>query len=171
MTDLYRGLERAMRMDDAVWRRHANPWSGWSRVTILPLFCLAIWARVWIGHWSWALVLLLVLWTWLNPRVFPEPARLTNWMSRGVMGEYLFLHHRDAIAAHHGRAAHILATLSLPGFLVMAWGLWALWWEGVVFGCALTVLPKMWFIDRMVWILEDWRAGGRMMPNWEDRHV
>ncbi|MEL7048152.1 MAG: DUF6653 family protein, partial [Pseudomonadota bacterium] len=33
-------IERAMAMDDSVWERHANPWSAWSRVPILPLLCL-----------------------------------------------------------------------------------------------------------------------------------
>jgi len=37
-----------MGMDDATWKRHANPWSGWSRITILPLLCLAIMSRVWV---------------------------------------------------------------------------------------------------------------------------
>jgi hypothetical protein len=52
MADVFRSLERLMAMDDRVWRRHANPWSGWTRVTALPLLVLAIWSRVWIGWWA-----------------------------------------------------------------------------------------------------------------------
>jgi hypothetical protein len=52
MSDVFRSLERLMAMDDRVWRRHANPWSGWTRVTVLPLLVLAIWSRVWIGWWA-----------------------------------------------------------------------------------------------------------------------
>jgi len=40
--DIGRMTERAMRMDDAIWARHANPWSGWTWVSILPLFVLAV---------------------------------------------------------------------------------------------------------------------------------
>ena len=39
----------AFGMDDATWARHANPWSAWTRIPILPLLCLAIWGRAWIG--------------------------------------------------------------------------------------------------------------------------
>jgi hypothetical protein len=52
MSDVFRSLERLMAMDDGVWRRHANPWSGWTRVTVLPILVLAIWSRVWIGWWA-----------------------------------------------------------------------------------------------------------------------
>jgi hypothetical protein len=52
MADVFKSLERLMSMDDRVWRRHANPWSGWTRVTALPLLVLAIWSRVWIGWWA-----------------------------------------------------------------------------------------------------------------------
>lgn len=39
---------RLMSMDDTSWGRHANPWSVYSRMTLLPLFALAVWSRVWI---------------------------------------------------------------------------------------------------------------------------
>lgn len=54
--------------------------------------------------------------------------------------------------------------LCVPGALLLFWGLWALWWEGPVFGAVRTALPKVWFVDRMVWILQDWRAAGRSVP-------
>nr|WP_238997445.1 DUF6653 family protein [Mycolicibacterium sp. CBMA 361] len=34
-------------MTDAAWRRHANPWSVWTRFAAIPLMMLAIWSRVW----------------------------------------------------------------------------------------------------------------------------
>lgn len=135
---------------------------------VLPLFCLAVWSRVWLG---WAALLpvgLTLAWVWVNPRAFPEPARFDAWMSRGVLGERVYLEHRGDIASHHRRAATFLAWASLPGVLVMAWGLFVLWWEGVVFGMILTGLPKLWFLDRMVWILQDWHAMGRAVPGVSD---
>lgn len=83
-----------MRMDDATWRRHANPWSVWTRATVLPLIILAVWSRVWIGRWSLVLVALSVLWMWLHPRVFGEPKTSRHWASRGVMGERVWLNRR-----------------------------------------------------------------------------
>lgn len=159
-------LAKVFGMTEQVWRRHANPWSGWSRaVTGLPLIALAVWSRVWVGWWSLGCFGVVALWLWLNPRVFPAPRRYDAWMSRGVMGEKVFLAHRDEIPAHHRRVAVILAWLSLPGTLVFAWGLWALDPGAVILGGALAALPKFWFIDRMVWLVSDWEAAGRSV--WE----
>ncbi len=166
--DFFAGAERLMGMDDRVWRRHANPWSGWTRMlTTLPFLVLAIWSRVWIGWWALLVVAVALLWIWWNPRAFPEPRRFDNWMSKGVLGERVFLEHREEVAAHHRRAAYVLGWLSVPGSVVMVWGLIALWWEGAVFGAILTALPKVWFVDRMVWIFEDWRREGRDVPGME----
>lgn len=167
--DLFAAAERLMGMDDATWRRHANPWSVWSRALVtLPMLILAIWSRVWIGGWALLPVALALGWIWWNPRAFPEPAHFNTWASKGVLGERVFLEHRDEIAPHHVQAAKVLSVLSLPGALIMIWGLWALWWEGAVFGAVLTALPKIWFVDRMVWILQDRRAAGQPVPGVAD---
>ena len=100
--DIFRGAEKLMTMDDAAWRRHANPWSGYTRmITALPLLVLAIWSRVWLGWGALALVALALLWIWANPRVFSEPAEFKGWMTQGVLGERIFLEHRDELPAHH----------------------------------------------------------------------
>ena len=107
---------------------------------------------------------LALLWIWVNPRAFPPPKTIDNWMSKGVYGERIYLAHRSELAAHHRRAAAVLSWLSLPGLIIMAWGLWAFWWEGAIFGTLLAMLPKIWFVDRMVWIFEDWQGAGRALP-------
>ena len=35
-------------MTDEVWRRHANPWSVWTRYLAGPILILAVWSRFWI---------------------------------------------------------------------------------------------------------------------------
>lgn len=55
--------ERLMGMSDDVWTHHANPQSGWSRMSIPPLFALAVWSRDWIGWWSLLLIALVFAWT------------------------------------------------------------------------------------------------------------
>jgi len=69
-----RTISRVMRMDEATWERHANPWSAYTRMATLPAIILAIWSRRWIGwHFLWSIALLLLL-NWWNPRAFPKPA-------------------------------------------------------------------------------------------------
>ncbi len=71
--NLERMIVRVFAMNDEVWARHANPWSVWTRFTILPLLVAAIWSRQWIGWWAALPSVALVIWTWLNPRLFPSP--------------------------------------------------------------------------------------------------
>ncbi len=42
-------IAHAFQMTDAVWQRHTNPWSVWTRYASLPLLIVAIWSRVWLG--------------------------------------------------------------------------------------------------------------------------
>ena len=113
--------EKGMGMDPEIWARHANPWSGWTRVPVLPAFAAAIWAREWIGVWCLALIAVLLIWTWLNPRVFPKPASTDNWMSRGVLGERVWLNRKNvAIPTHHARWAILLSIVSGIGVIPLA---------------------------------------------------
>lgn len=43
---LERAIAHTFSMSDAVWMRHAHPWSVWTRFTVLPLLIVAIWSRV-----------------------------------------------------------------------------------------------------------------------------
>lgn len=151
MTDIYRAAERMMGMQDADWRRHANPRSVWTRFSCLPLIALAIYARVWIGWWALPLFLMAVAWTWVNPRAFPPPADFGAWASRGTLGERIFLaRDRYDVPAHHLRAANILAALSAIGLLPLIYGLIVLNPWVTLAGLIGTILPKLWFVDRMV---------------------
>ena len=154
--DPYALSERLMQMDEAAWARHANPWSVWTRFTCLPLLVLAIYARQWIGWWALPLVLLAAAWTWANPRAFPPPDDFGSWASRGTLGERVFLA-RDHynVAPHHVRAAHILTGLSALGAVPLIYGLIVLNPWATVLGVIATILTKVWFVDRMVWIHAD----------------
>lgn len=148
--------ERLMGMDDATWERHANPWSGWSRITILPLLCLAIWSRVWIGNWFALTVMVVLIWTWINPRLFHPPKSDHAWMTRAVRGEQLLLAGESVSAiGHHRQVARLLAYGSGTGCLIIAWALWTSS-PGLLFaGLILAMGAKLWFLDRMVWLFEE----------------
>ena len=162
--DIFRGAERLMTMDDATWARHANPWSVWTRVAILPLLTLAIWSRVWLGWAALVPLGLVLIWTWINPRLFPAPKRLDSWAAQGVMGERLFLADRKprgvrTVPAHHRKVAHLLTGVSVLGLGPFAWGLWRLDPWATLFGLSLIMIGKLWFVDRMVWLYRDMSDG------------
>ncbi|MBW4983857.1 hypothetical protein KZZ07_15030 [Mameliella sp. CS4] len=148
--------ERLLAMTDDTWARHANPWSGWSRLSVLPLLSLAAFSRLWLG-WYWLLLLALVLlWTFLNPRLFPEPAKRDNWMSRGVLGEKTWIENRtDPRLAHHAPVVKTLTGLTAAGTLVLLVGLVALNLSLTLTGLAVTMLGKLWLLDRMTWVQRD----------------
>lgn len=148
--------ERLMGMDDSTWARHANPWSGWTRMPILPLIVVTLWYRDPLGGWIWVILALLVLWTWVNPRVFSEPRSMHSWMSRAVLGERLWLARKEnAIPQHHARMALVLNSMASLGMLILIWGIWRMDAGLTLAGLSITMGGKMWFLDRMVWLHAD----------------
>lgn len=151
-----KAIESSMMMTDAVWARHANPWSFWTRVPILMLLALAIWSRAWIGWWCLVPVCLLIAWTLINPRAFPPPANLENWASQAVLGERCWLARKTTpIPAHHARWAMVLSALSGLSMMPLAYGLWVLDPWATFAGAALSSVFKLWFCDRMAWLAAD----------------
>lgn len=152
--------ERLMGMTDDDWARHANPLSGWSRVATLPLFVVAVWSRVWIGWWALVPVAAIAAWTWINPRLFGPPGSLDAWMSRGVLGERIWLARRERpIPVHHARMAGVLNGVSFLGTGLMVWGLIDLSEGLTLAGMVIAMGAKLWFLDRMVWLEADRRTG------------
>ncbi len=152
-------------MSDAVWDRHTNQWSGWSRMAIPILFALAIWSRNWIGWWSLLFASLVVLWTWWNPRAFSAPNSVENWMSQAIVGERIWLgrKHRK-IPVHHDRMPVVIAIASGLGLIPLVWGLWQFNFWAVVAGLTLIIGGKLWFLDRMVWLRHDTPDAGFERP-------
>ncbi|MEM1420767.1 MAG: DUF6653 family protein [Pseudomonadota bacterium] len=168
--DLFNAAERMMGMDDEAWARHANPWSVLTRFSVLPLIVLAIWSRVWIGWWCLVPIAAALWWNWWNPRAFGPPGSTDNWMSKGVFGERVFLNRAKVpIPAHHERAGKTLAALSVPGALALIYGLIMLDPEWTIFGMFAAVLPKVWFVDRMVWLYQDMKEADPRYREWSRR--
>lgn len=147
---------RAMGMNDAVWARHANPWSGLTRIPILPCLAFAVYARTWVGLWCLVPIALIVMWAFINPRVFPAPRTTAHWMSRAVLGERVWMNRTETpIPGHHARAAQLLQLTALLGLPLTVYGLVVLDGTATALGVTVTLLAKLWFLDRMVWLYSD----------------
>ena len=154
-------------MSDATWRRHANPWSVWTRTSALPLLALAVWSRAWLGWWSLGLLALAMAWTWFNPRIFPVPTSTDNWASRAVLGERVWLNRKNIpVPKHHRLVPNILSGVSGSGLPFLVWGLWKLSFWPTFWGCVLIIGGKLWFLDRMVWIYEEMQDADPEYANW-----
>jgi len=144
---------RLMSMDDTSWRRHANPWSVYSRMTLLPLFALAVWSRVWIGWWSLAAIACVIAWTWLNPRLFQLPRHEDGWAAKAVQGERIWLEGPpEAVVARHERAVVVLGSATVIGTIVLGWGLVTLNLSATIFGGIMAMGAKLWLVDRMTFV-------------------
>lgn len=159
--------ERMMGMTDEVWERHANPWSVWSRVIILPLITLSIWSRAWIGWWFVLPVILLIVWIWINPRIFSKPKSTNNWSSKAVLGERVWLNRKAVpIPKHHEKFARILSYIPMAGLIPYVHGVVVQnLWEATV-GLFLIVIGKLWFLDRMVWLFENMKEKQPKYAEW-----
>lgn len=154
--DIAKLSERLMGMDDATWAKHSNPWSGWTRLTILPLLCFVIWSRVWFGWSALWLVLGVLFWTWLNPRLLKPPHDNSAWMTKGVLGERVWLARElEPIPEHHANIGWFLNSAAGLGIVIMMYGLWTLDFGWTIAGLFTTMIVKLWFLDRMVWLLSD----------------
>ncbi len=154
--DIGKISESLMVMSERTWERHANPWSGWTRLASFPVLFLAAWSHVWIGIYSLIPIGITCLWIWLNPRLFPVPRSSDSWMSRVVKGERIWIARKKCpIPRGHEKAVFWINLISLTGLGVCAYGFIAGEFWPAFMGWNTSVLCKMWFADRMVWLYED----------------
>jgi len=153
---LEKKMSTIFKLDEENWMKHANPWSVWTRNTVLPALVIAFWSRVWLGWWAVIPIILAVIWTYVNPRTFAKPESTDNWASKAVLGERVWSN-RDKIPIpdHHKRIPHILSYISGIGALFVIWGVlfFEIW--PLLVGLSLVYCGKLWFLDRMVWLYED----------------
>lgn len=149
-------FEDLMFMDETTWQRHANPWSVYSRFTVLPALTLAIWSREWLGWWCVPLIFLAIFWNWYNPRAFAPVEKVSGWASEGVVGERIYLEKEvRSIRSGHVTAVRILSSCTALAAIIWVWGLWTQAYPAIFLALALTITFKAWVFDRMVWIYKD----------------
>jgi hypothetical protein len=77
----------------ALFARHCNPWSAWTRWASTPLTLVPIWTR------RWSHAALIGLWLAVNPFVFGKPRDERAWSTRAMLGEELWITRRPRDAA------------------------------------------------------------------------
>ncbi len=165
--DVFNTTERLMGMTNDTWARHANPWSVYSRFTALPLLSFAIWSRTWWGWWALAAVAIVILWIWLNPRLFSAPKHTNTWAARGTFGERVYLNRKTIpIPAHYTRWGTGLTLASGIGLIPFIWGLLQFNLAWLLLGMALLVGAKTWFVDRMTFLYDEMQSADPEYQSW-----
>jgi hypothetical protein len=152
-------IAHAFTMNEDTWARHANPWSVWTRNTVLPALILGVWSRAWLGWYSFIPVGMALFWMWLNPRVFPIPKSTDHWASKGVLGEKIWLKRKElSIPPRHRVFANVLNAVAAAGIPFLVWGLirFSIW--PTIVGCVFVYTGKLWFLDRMVRLYEEMKV-------------
>lgn len=93
------------RVKRAVFARHCNPWSAWTRWASTPLTLVPVWRR------SWRDAALIGAWMAINPFVFGKPAHERAWSTRAMLGEERWISERPMDAAMAVNAAATAAGL------------------------------------------------------------
>lgn len=127
------------------WKRHANPWSGWTRALSMPFLAVGLYM-----HSPWVLAVV-VIWLIINPFVFPEPANVDNWMSKGVLGEQIY--YRDGVKFKKDLPI-LLVILNIPASISFIYFSWLQEFAPMILAGILVMTVKFWFIDRMVFLAE-----------------
>jgi len=145
-------------LNDYVWRRHANPWSVWTRFAAIPAMIIAVWSRVWLGWWALVPVVVVIVWLVINPVVFRPVDPPTAWASKAVYGEQLWLTERDRVPAAYRTVLRWMIAAGLAGFGFIIWGLWTLEVWPTIYGATLVVFAQLWRIDRMSLLYDEVQA-------------
>jgi len=143
-------------MKEELWVRHSNPWSLWTRDTVLPIIILSGWSRLWLSWWALVPVSIAALWVWINPCFFSIPTSTDNWASKAVLGKRVWLGRKAIpVPKHHHMIVHLLRSVTWLGVLCMITGViyYAAW--PTLLGMSLFYAGKLWYLDRMVWLYEE----------------
>lgn len=151
------------------WMRHANPVSVWTRFTVLSLLSVAIWSRAWIGLLCLIPIALAIVWMFVNPLLFREPASTRNWASKGVLGERIWAERNGVSlpAEFRSRVPNLANLYSSIGLLPLVYGLVEFNLVAVVTGLLIMHGAKLWYIDRMVLLFEAMKTRDSKYAAWE----
>ncbi len=129
------------KIKEEFWQRHSNPWSGLTRMFIAPFLYLAIWYHSWIG------LGLVILWTIVNPFIFPKPKKTENWFTYVVLGEEMWL--ENFAKKPKLDLALTLNIITAASFIPSIYFAYVnMFWPTLYFG-TLMYISKLWYVDRV----------------------
>ena len=143
-------------LSDETWRRHANPWSVWTRYAAFPVLVAAVWSYHAIGWWALAPVAAAVIFLIVNPWLFAPPRSTDNWASKAVLGERVWLkENRRFLPDQHPGIFYALIAVSVVNLAALIWGIVSADIALTVVGTLNVLLGKSWSNDRMVWLFSE----------------
>jgi hypothetical protein len=143
-------------LSDETWRRHANPWSVWTRYAAFPLLVVAAWSYHAIGWWALMPVAMMVGFLYINPWLFPPPRSTNNWASKAVLGERVWLREgKRGLPDQHPRVFRALMAVSVVNLAGLIWGIVQSDAVVLVLSTVNVLVGKSWFNDRMVWLFSE----------------
>jgi len=125
-----------------VWRRHANPWSGWTRAATTPVLVYALYRR------DWRLVAAALGWIVVNPVAFPPPERTDAWMTRGVLAEREWLRQGNGTVGFSW--PNVINLLNAPTTLYVGWATFRRRPLHAVVGTTLLMALKLRWMDEII---------------------
>lgn len=120
-----------------LWKRHANPWSVWTRLLSAPLSYAPFWNR------SWKQGIAVAGWFAVNPFLFPEPKNKKNWSAQAIRGEQQWARERPLDISF---AIQTTGAAAFLGGFYFAYQrkLWP-----TVASAVAVIASNAWFLDRM----------------------
>ncbi len=151
------------------WMRHSNPWSVWTRFSVLPMLAGSIWSRKWIGRRSLIPLAVSSAWLFANPLFFRPPRSTKNWASKGVFGERIWTERdRSELPEQFSSAVpNVAITYQAIGLVPLVYGLSALKATPTILGVLIVQGGKLWYIDRMVLLFEEMKTEDPEYARWE----
>ncbi|MEF8806706.1 DUF6653 family protein [Natronomonas sp.] len=130
-------------LPDAVWRRHSNPKSGWTRLLAYPVLILAVYTR------KWALLGLTLGFVAVNPVLFREPEEEPDdWMYRGVLAERQWSERGKPFVGLG--FPQVLSLVQIFAFLANLYAAYKRKPLATVATTVATMALKLWFVNELI---------------------
>lgn len=130
-------------LEETMWRRHANPKSGWTRLPTGALLVYAVYRR------DVRLFVVTLAWTAVNPFLFPPPDEEDAWMTRAVRAEQWWIYEEGnaTVGADYPNVCNAVGAL---GFCVALYAAWRRHRTVAALGAVASVAFKLWWLRVLV---------------------